>query len=307
VLAGNRAVRKILTKPIWWWERKSRYPIRVQFHRLPPIPVRPSARHLVVLCTPESLHDALWAAWSWYRFLHDRQFELRIVVDGSVPESETAAACKLFPGLRIFNVERDVASVLESTPALASFVRKHPLGKKLAFILAHSQENSILYADHDVLAFNAPVELLARIDAGSPCYMEEEREGNLDPVLLERCGSLGLEHFSKMNSGLLFIPKGILSSHLAGEILSNWRPPMVSWFSEQTVLSVLMRQANAISLPRERYVITTRRQFYFEEDVDYKTIAARHFTGTVRHLMYKFGMPVLLDQSRILSRVRGNA
>jgi hypothetical protein len=300
-------VRKLLTRPAWWWERGRPYPIRSQFRRLPPIPVRPADRLLVVLCTPETLQDAMWTAWSWYRFLQDREFELRIVIDGSVPESGAAAARVLFPGVRILGVEAAVSDWLESSPALAVFFRNHPLGKKLGLILALSRESSILYSDHDVLAFNPPVELLATIEAGVACYIEEEHEGNLDPALIERCSSLGIEHFSKFNSGLLFVPRGALNPQLAEETLSTWRPPAASWFTEQTVLNVLMRKANAISLPRERYVISTRRQFYFEDDVDYGKIVARHFTGTVRHVMYKFGMPILLDQSENLARVLGNA
>jgi hypothetical protein len=302
-----RSVRKLFTRPVWWRERNRRYPIRSQFGQLPPIPVQQAARLLVVLCIPETLQDAMWAAWSWYRFLHNQRFELRILIDGGIPEPGAAVARELFPGIRILGVEAAVSSLLVSSPALAAFFRAHPLGKKLALILALSQEYSILYSDHDVLAFNPPVELLANIDAGLPCFMEEEHEGNLDAALLERCSALGLRHFNKFNSGLLFVPRGALNPQLAEEILLTGRRISASWFTEQTVLNVLLRRANAISLPRGKYVISTRRQFYFEEDVDYRKIVARHFTGTVRHVMYKFGMPILLDQSRNLAPERGNA
>jgi hypothetical protein len=59
-----------------------------------------------------------------------------------------------------------------------------------------------------------------------------------------------------------------------------------------------MWNANAQALPDSRYVISNRRQFYWEKDVDYTTIVARHFTGTVRHVMYRYGMPEILRQSR---------
>jgi hypothetical protein len=302
-----RALRKVLTRPVWWRERNRRYPIRARFSRLAAIPVRQAPRLLAVLCTPQTLQDALWSAWSWYRFLHEREFELRIFIDGSVPENAAAAARARFPGVRILGVADAVSDLLKSSPALAAFFRGHPLGKKLVLILALSRQCSFLYSDHDVLAFNPPVELLANIDAGVPSFMEEEHEGNLDAILRERCRALGLEHFSKFNSGLLFVPRGVLSPQLAEEVLSTWRPPAVSWFTEQTVLNVLLRRASAIALPRERYVISARRQFYFEQDVDYQKIVARHFTGTVRHVMYKFGMPILLDQNKNLAREPGNA
>jgi hypothetical protein len=59
-----------------------------------------------------------------------------------------------------------------------------------------------------------------------------------------------------------------------------------------------MRNAQAQPLPHDRYVVNLRRQFYWERDANYKTIAARHFTGPVRHVMYRYGMPAILEQSR---------
>jgi hypothetical protein len=61
-----------------------------------------------------------------------------------------------------------------------------------------------------------------------------------------------------------------------------------------------MRHANAQPLPDSRYVISNRRQFYWEQDVDYKSIVARHFTGTVRHVMYRYGMPAILRGGKYL-------
>jgi hypothetical protein len=98
---------------------------------------------------------------------------------------------------------------------------------------------------------------------------------------------------------LLYIPKGALFPDLAKQLLSTWNPPVTSWYTEQTTLGALMRKANASPLPKDRYVISIRRQFYWERDVDYGAIVARHFTGTVRHVMYKSGMPLVFRQSKM--------
>jgi len=45
-------------------------------------------------------------------------------------------------------------------------------------------------------------------------------------------------------------------------------------------------------------VVSNCRQFYWESDCNYTTITARHFTGTVRHVMYARGMPEVLQQSK---------
>ena len=67
----------------------------------------------------------------------------------------------------------------------------------------------------------------------------------------------------------------------------------------------MLQDVNAEALPTSRYVISVCRQFYWERDVDYKTIAARHFTGPVRHVMYGKGMPWVLRQSRQMVNVNG--
>lgn len=291
-------LRKLLTKPIWWWERKRPYPIRSRFHLLPPLEVVKGQTRFVVLTTASALSDALWTAWSWYRHLQPRGFELQLVVDGPASESDHAAARQLFPGISICEVETVISPMCEDLPSLRPFLRGHPLGKKLGLVLALSRQGPVLYADHDVLAFNRPDELLSCAEKNAPCYFPEECEGNCDFDIVERAKALGLEHIARFNSGLLYVPQDALSIDLAAQLLAEWQPPVDSWFTEQTVLNILMRKANAQALPAERYVISARRQFYSETDVDYKNIVARHFTGTVRHLMYRYGMPAVLQQSR---------
>lgn len=293
-------IKKLLTRPIWWWERRRSYPVRSQFDRLPPVAVKKAEKRFVVLTTSAAFEDALWSAWSWYRYLHRGQFELRIVIDGEIAQAEESAARRLFPGVQFDRAATIVADLGRSQPALESFLQQHPLGKKLGLLLALSQQSSFLYCDHDVQAFNSPDEILELIEKGTPFYLEEEYRSHLDAVIVERAESLGLGYISRLNSGLLYVPKGAISVDLAVQLLAGWRPPMTSWYTEQAVISILMCQARASPLPGNRYVVSNRRQFYWEKDVDYSAIAARHFTGTVRHVMYGKGMPELLRQARCL-------
>jgi hypothetical protein len=39
--------------------------------------------------------------------------------------------------------------------------------------------------------------------------------------------------------------------------------------------------------------------------MDYRTIVARHFTGTVRHVMYRHGIPEILSQGKLFSSEDG--
>jgi hypothetical protein len=291
-------LRKLLTKPIWWWERRRPYPIRSRFDLLPPIGVVKGRARFVVLAIKPALHDTMWAAWSWYRYLRPHGFELQLAVDGEISLAEKTVVQRLFPGISIYNVSSVFSKLCDERPVLGAFLRGHPMAKQLGLVLALSGQGPVVYSDYDVLAFNPPTELQSCIEKQVPCYFIDEGPGCHDPVLVERLRTLGLDHIQRLNSGFVYIPEGALSLDLAAQILANWKPEPLNYFSAQTLTSALMARANAQPLPIDRYVISTQRQFYSEIDVDYKTIAARHFTGPVRHVFYKRGMPVILKQSR---------
>ncbi len=292
----NRIVRKLTTKPVWWWERHRKYAIRDHYGLLPSLEVRPAEARFVVLTTPQTLNDALWAAWSWYRFLRPQGIELQLAVDGEMEAVALAAARALFPGVRIYNVNPWFDEIFAAWPRLRAFLRQHAFAKQVGLVLGLSRQGPVLYADHDVLAFSPPVELLEQMSRQTPCYFLDHEAGCHDPALLETVRAMGLQHIQRLNAGFLYVPQNALSAALAERILADWNPLPHFYFTPQTVMSVLMQEAGAQPLPEDRYVISNRRQFYWEEDVDYEAIAARHFTGTVRHVLYRYGMPTLLRQ-----------
>lgn len=291
-------IRKLTTKPVWWWERKRSYPIRSQHDRLPALNVTDGKQRFVVLTTPDALNDALWSAWSWYRFLNSYGFSLQLAVDGTLGAAEAESAKRLFPGLVIFDVNSLFTKLCEGQPSLRSFLAGHPVAKQVGLVLALSREASLLYADHDVAAFNSPTELLSLVRQEIPCYFLDDENGCHDRAFAERVNGMNLEYIRRLNAGFLYIPHNSISLDLAERILAGWKPTPFAYYTPQTVMSTLMRSIDAQPLPAERYVISNRRQFYWEDDVDYRRIAARHFTGTVRHVMYKYGMPFILQQSR---------
>lgn len=146
-------------------------------------------------------------------------FELQLAADGKLSAADQAAAgsysriskCEIAPLL---------ASLCGRWSALATFLHIHPLGKKLGIILALSEQGSLLFSDHDVLAFNAPTEWLSFAEKDVPCYIMEEREGNCDPAITERAREHGVDYIAKFNSVLLYIPKGSLSIDLAAQLLA---------------------------------------------------------------------------------------
>jgi hypothetical protein len=289
-------VRKLLTKPIWWYERRRRYPIREAVFNLPARAVSSGsgACALAVLATPNNLSDASWTAFS----IMDRlpaEMGLTVVIDGCANHSDVLRLNRLFPGL----IMRSTAELMEEArpliPNVAALGKHHPLGRKLAAILLLQRQHSLIYSDSDVLCFGDMPEVCKSVEQHGPAlYLQEASGLNADPAVLRRASSLDMEAAENLNSGFLYIPQNSLDFQTAEMLLADQqRDHELSWFVEQTIIAVLMRQAKAQPLPLSKYLVSSHRQWYFEPDVDYTQIALRHFVTPVRHIMYLKGLPYL--------------
>ena len=291
--------RKLTTKPVWWLETKRPYPIRGHWKYLPPIRADQGPVIFVVMARPRTFDDALWCAWSWMRFIAP-EARLEIHVDGPVGARERQAVETLFPGGAISDARAVISEAESLLPKAQGFFSLHPMGRKLGVMLRSQKKEKVFYCDCDVLAFAAPIEILNSLkDPKAGAYLQESGEGLYDDLVLESAQALGITPCKSLNTGLLVIPKESLSFDLAKVMLHGWKDCRLTWFIEQTVLACLLKSAPMIALPRERYLVSNHRQFYWQKDIDdYGLIAARHFTTPTRHVMYMKGMPWLERESR---------
>jgi hypothetical protein len=293
IITRSLVARKILTRLIHRWETKRKYQIREKVFELPPIMVNPNpSKILAVLTTPKTICDAAWAAQSLLRNLPS-DLGLAIVIDGDISIDTEQKLKNLFPNI-IIQYSRDAMENLRIiAPNLTNYGSSHPLGRKLAMIFWNQMKYSVLYSDADILCFAEIPEIYEAITHDlAALYMQDIGNINADPILLKQLNELNYDFATTLNSGLLYIPHSSFNIEIAEHLLSQKYDPN-SWFVEQTVLAVLMKQSEAKPLPKSKYVVSTQRQFYFEEDVNYHQISVRHFTTPVRHLMYLKGMPIL--------------
>lgn len=292
-------LKKLTTKPMWYLDRCRPYPIRRKVLDFEPIEGKGDVT-LAVLSTPSTVLDGLWSAWSTMRFLSSL-VKLHLFVDGPILANYRSMADMLFPGSQVTNVREYVADSVR-TEWYQRLAQHYGPSCKLALLMALQKETSVLYSDADVLLFHEPTELIEPVrKQNQPLYMPELGQSH-DPWVLGKSKSLGLNHIPRFNSGLLWIPKNSLEVELADRIMEDWQPPLRSWYVEQTVISILMQNAGAEPLPVERYVISVGRRFYWEADIDYDQIIARHFVSPVRHVMYINGMSYLLRRKEAIAR-----
>lgn len=286
-------LRKLTTKPVWLWERHRPYPIKKRWRDMPALDVRPdSPVRTNILCTADSLDEGAWCAWSWARYT-GQQLGVRIVVDGAWDEGFCAALRRVLPKAEVVGIDDLLDRDLAADKTLSAFAAQHPLGRKLLLLLSLQQSEAFVYADNDVLLFSRPDELLQAASFPQPVYNEEAAVPCYSADVVEAAAKRGLLPCDRLNAGLIYCNKGALDTMLAVELLQAKGTGAFSWFDEQTVMAILMRNAGASPLPSDLYVVSSDRQFWWETDVDYSSIRARHFTGTVRHLMYSKGYPAL--------------
>ena len=295
-------LRKALTRPLWWWETRRPRPIRRRVLRLPPRPVagadQTSGPRLLLLAQPRGLADAAWTAHSFLRQLGEFNPSLCLMLDAAsgdpAMQKATVLWQRLFPGAEVCRSGEPGEALAAEAPAVAALSRTHPLGRKLAGLLYFQSKSDVIYADSDVLLFGPAPELTAALRAGGPpLYNQDVGQLHADPALLEHARRIGAPApAAHLNSGLLSLPRGCLDLGLADRLLTGLERTD-SWFIEQTVVALLMGAVGAQPLPTDRYVVSTRGQFYFEQDLPGDGVIARHFTSPVRHLMYGRAMPML--------------
>jgi len=291
----NALARKVLTRPIWWWERNRPFPVKSRIEQFPPLPVPADASVVcVVLSTAATWPEAAWTARS---LLLQRLGDVGLVmaIDGSLENGGAGRLRAMFPGCAVLPTSALVDEIREKCPCVARLSDYHPMGRKLATILALQERHHILFADNDILAFHPMPELTESIRDGIPhnLYIQEIDRVSGDDALFAPVRMLGLPFAETINVGLLLIRKSSLSLSTAERVLAQLSGKITDWFPDTMVLSVLMQLAGALPLPRAEYVVSTARQFWFQPDVDYSRIRVRHFTGPVRHLLYMKGMPYL--------------
>ena len=292
----NWLIRKFSTRPIHYWETHRSYPIKQKVFDLHPITVSASpSKILLILTTPNTICDAAWAAQSLLRHLPS-DLGLSICIDGKISSSLIQSLNDLFPNIAVQLTDDVMKKICSASPKLAAYGESHPLGRKLS-VIAWNQENyNVLYSDSDVLCFREIPEICEALTKNlSGLYIQDVGDLNADNILLYRLKELNYEFSPTLNSGFLYIPRNSFNVDSIEYFLSQSFDSS-SWFVEQTILAVLMKQSGAKPLPRKRYVVSTQRQFYFEEDVDYDQMSLRHFVTPVRHLMYSKGMPKLWKQ-----------
>jgi len=257
--------------------------IRPRILATPPIRTHDSICEIHVLTSRGDWLNLMWALKSFY-FYSVRRYALCIHDDGTLDENARNALCAAFPDARL--ISRDEAN-RRVNPLLAGFPRSrelratNTLALKVFDFRAFLDAERMMILDSDILFFAEPTALIRILEASDKNSLNRDwRDGyTLDPGAIRPM--LDFELPPRINSGLGLIHKTSLrydwiESFLAlPGILSH--PHQI----EQTLLALCSAKFGFSMLPAEYDVHTGPRQ---------AGVPCRHYTGPVRHLMYREGI-----------------
>jgi len=249
-----------------------------------------------VLTSETDYLNLLWALKSFYR-VAPRRYALCIHDDGSLTDIACDRIVRLFPAARL--IRRDAAEpvvleFLKDFPRCLELRRTNQLSLKVFDFRAFLGSDRMLLLDSDVLFFEEPTQLLARIEGAgyrrNTVNADVATAYTLDPDDLRRLSGVPL--VERFNSGLGLIHRDSLRLDWLEEFLAI--PGIVGhfWRIEQTLLALCSSKFGCELLSAE-YDVRLRR--------DAGHGPARHYVGAIRHLMYKDGLRRLVRQGLLRS------
>ena len=238
----------------------------------------------VLTCDRDWL-DLIWCLKSFFAVC-DFRFRVCIHEDGSVPANGIAALQHHFPDARVIRrskADEIVGRKLRNYPRCQALRNTNVLSLKVFDFAAFLELDRLLLLDFDVLFFERPTILLERITDPHYVYNSLNRDWGMG-YSVDRAVAQSAVEFSfqpYINSGLGLMHQKSYEIKLFEEWLAL--PGILSHPHriEQTLVALACSRFGHQFLPEEYDVQLQRTQ---------PTQIVKHYTGPIRHLMYREGL-----------------
>ncbi len=153
------------------------------------------------------------------------------------------------------------------------------MGKQLGLILSLPRNGPALYLDSDVLFFPGAADLVRDFaDEETPAfYLPDCRDCSSDSRLLRGPDEL----LQPVNSGLLILLRPLDWSLGVRRFLELEGEP--NFFTNQTIVHLVMHANGALPLDATRYVLQLDDQFIYTDRYASPHLVLRHYVNPVRH------------------------
>jgi hypothetical protein len=159
------------------------------------------------------------------------------------------------------------------------YITTYPMGKQLGLIMSLPRNGPAFYVDSDVLFFPGAANLMEAIGATSApaLYLPDCKDCSADARVLRE------PHESKhpVNSGLLMLLRPLDWSIAIRRLLELDGEP--NFFTNQTLVHLVMHANGAQSLDPARYVLKLDDQVVYRDRYAGPNLVLRHYVSPVRH------------------------
>ncbi len=264
--------------------------VRPEILRAPPLSGTDDPRcEIHVLTSAGDWLNLVWALRTFY-YYSGRRYALCIHDDGTLTAETLDRLRAMFPAARIIprpEADARMAEVLAGSPRSRAFRSTNRLALKVFDFATYLDAPRMLLLDSDILFFRKPEALIAALEdptfAHNTLNLDWKNGYTIDPA--ELAGRLGFSCPPRINSGLGLIHRGSIRLDWVEEFLALPGIDGHSHQIEQTLIALCSAKYGFQMLPPEY-------------DVRLDQIApgapSRHYTGPIRHLMYREGVQRLL-------------
>jgi hypothetical protein len=229
--------------------------------------------------------NLLWTLKSFYRYSAS-PYSLCVHEDGSLDREQIETLRSHLPGARIVSrPEADalVEPLLADRPLSKAFRDRNPLALKVFDLPAMLQAGRMLLLDSDVLFFAPPRRLCEILDDPQFTRNSLNRDWTYGYSIeaMASADSLGFELPELINSGLGLVHRGSIDLDWVETFLAL--PGILSHHHrvEQTLIALCSARFGFEFLPPEYDVHVGARR---------SGAPCRHYTGPIRHLLYREGL-----------------
>ncbi len=243
-------------------------------HRLPPVlPTAEIAADIYTFSGENDWPEQLASLRSFLRFV-GRPRRFIIVSDGS----HIAASRGLLKQANscVDVVDGDGFARSDIPSPVKTYMKAHPLGKKLAALMSIPPSAPAIYSDSDILFFRG-AEYLRNLAGTATSWFLEDCSPSLDERLLRRADA----ERPYVNSGFLVLNSQVDWLAAANPLSAVSDSP--NHFTEQTVVHFAMQASGARPLPSSSCILQYDDQFRFADRYANRPgIVLRHYISSIR-------------------------
>lgn len=247
---------------------------------------------LVSMSSNRDYGDQVLSILSFLRYM-GTPISWTIYSDGTHTDQQIKDLQEIFPFVRIDSIDfSNREEVLSRTKEsckpyfeeLLHYAQYSAIGKKTFYYLNHVVENPTLFLDSDIVFYLLSSDAFERISHEKPnsWYLAEYQWGCLDSTYIKNHP----RQVYQVNAGLFLLHKDLENIHLGLDYLRSLNFEY-EYFTEQTILHIIFKNNNFQILDPRIFILTNADQFDFSLFQDRNSMAARHYTGTVRHKMWQ--------------------